>query len=67
MSMKRGHTIQQIGNGQAFTYLFESSESFRAIAELMTPPEKSKKKTGVEVKEKRATYGKLKKTRKTKL
>ena len=40
---------------------------FEAIAELMTPPEKPKKKIGFGVKEKRATYGKRKKTRKMKL
>jgi hypothetical protein len=34
---------------------------FEAIAELMTPPEKPKKKIGFGVKEKRATYGKRKK------
>ncbi|MBW2174637.1 MAG: ORF6N domain-containing protein [Deltaproteobacteria bacterium] len=34
---------------------------FEAIAELMTPPEKPKKKIGFGVKEKRAAYGKRKK------
>jgi phage regulator Rha-like protein len=34
---------------------------FEAIAELMTPPEKSKKQIGFEVKEKKAAYGKPKK------
>ena len=34
---------------------------FEAIAELMAPPEKPKKKIGFEVKEKQAAYGKQKK------
>ena len=38
---------------------------FEAIAELMTPPEKPRKKIGFEVKEKRAAYGKGAKTRKS--
>ena len=37
---------------------------FEAIAELMSPPEKPKKKIGFEVKEKRAAYRKGAKTKK---
>jgi hypothetical protein len=37
---------------------------FKAIAELMTPPEKRRRKIGFEVKEKRAAYGKRAKTKK---
>jgi hypothetical protein len=37
---------------------------FEAIAELMTPPEKPRRKIGFEVKEKRAGYGKGGKTKK---
>jgi len=39
---------------------------FEAIAELMAPPEKPKKKIGFGVKEKQAAYGKRKKKEKTK-
>jgi len=35
---------------------------FEAIAELMTPPEKPRRKIGFEVKEKRASYGRKRKT-----
>ena len=37
---------------------------FEAIAELMTPPEKPRKKIGFQVKEERATYGKRAKRKK---
>jgi hypothetical protein len=36
---------------------------FEAIAELMSPPEKPKKKIGFELKEKPAGYGKKAKTK----
>jgi hypothetical protein len=39
---------------------------FEAIAELMTPPEKSHKRIGFGVEEKRAAYGKPRKREKTK-
>ena len=39
----------------------ENKIVFEAIAELMTPPEKPKRKIGFEVKEKRASYGRKRK------
>ncbi len=38
---------------------------FEAIRQLMTPPEKPRKKIGFDIKERRATYGKGTKKKKT--